>query len=76
MALQAARITGRFAVSAASLSEALEAHARMERQLLKLRSEARREKQMNRRVELNLAVKRMEAEMAAMRAMLEVGEQG
>ena len=37
----------------------------MERELVGLRAQANKEKQMNRRVELNLEIKRLEAEMAA-----------
>lgn len=68
-ALEAARLTGAFAPpesagQAAAVREGLEAHARLERELAALRAQAKREKQLNRRVELNLAIKRLEAKLA------------
>jgi len=39
-------------------------HARLQRELAALRAQAKKEKQMNRRVQLNLAIKRLEAELA------------
>ena len=69
-ALQAASITGKFALpgaadSAAAQREALAAHARLHRDIASLRARAEKETQMNRRVELNLQIKRLEAELAA-----------
>ncbi len=74
MALGAARITGAFAVPdtvdrAVALRDGLDAHDRLNRELIALRAAAEREKQLNRRVELNLEIKRLEAELR------EVGEE-
>jgi hypothetical protein len=68
-ALEASRITGSFpgAVSAAHASmlrDGLDTHARLQRQITALRAQAAKEKQINRRVELNLEIKRLEAELA------------
>ncbi len=78
LAVQAARITGVFAVShtaerTAALREGLEAHARLHRELATLRAQAKREKQLNRRVELNLEIKRLEVELAALNQLLTPG---
>ena len=67
-ALEAATITGAFAVPdtderAAAQRDALAAHARLQRDIARLRAQAQREKQLNRRVELNLAIKRLESEL-------------
>ncbi len=69
-ALEASRITGRFVPpesteQASAMREELDAHARLERDLAILRTKAHKEKQLNRRVELNLEIKRLEAELAA-----------
>jgi hypothetical protein len=69
-ALNAARLNGAFVASddAAAIErrrEALEAHARLMREVTGLRAKANREKQMNRRVDLNVAIQRLEAEIAA-----------
>ncbi len=68
-AFQAAQITGRFVPSTGSESavarrEALVDYDRLARQIAVLRAQAERESQVNRRVELNLEIKRLEAEMA------------
>jgi hypothetical protein len=68
-ALSAARITGAFTVpattaQAAVVREGLETYDCLKRELAGLRTQAKREKQLNRRVELNLEIKRLEAEMA------------
>jgi hypothetical protein len=68
--LEAARITGTFAPPesaerASALREGLDIHARLKRDLAILRARADKEKQLNRRVELNLEIKRLEAELAA-----------
>jgi hypothetical protein len=68
--LEAASITGAFALpenadQAATRREALAAHARLQRDIATLRVQAERETQMNRRVELNLVIKRLENELAA-----------
>ena len=70
-ALAAARITGAFARPAsadhaAAWREGLDAHARIQRDLVSLRARAVKEKQINRRVDLNLEIKRLETELAAL----------
>ena len=75
LALQAARVTGAFAVAAnaeqAGLRrDALQECARLATEIAGLRAAAAREKQMARRVELNLELKRVEAAQAAARANL------
>lgn len=72
---QAAQLTGQYhaasdAEAAAARREALAAHARLERDIALLRAQADRESQMNRRVDLNLEVKRLEAKLADARANL------
>lgn len=74
-ALEAARITGVYAVPGATgageaVRDGLEAHRSMERELVSLRARAKKEKQINRRVELNLEIKRLEGEMAAIAGRL------
>ena len=69
-ALEAARITGTFAAPdsegrSSALRESLDTHARLRRDLAVLRAQAEKEKQLNRRVELNLEIKRLEAKVAA-----------
>lgn len=69
-ALEAARITGSFRLPesperAAAVTEYLGMHARLKRDLAILRARADKEKQLNRRVELNTEIKRLEAELAA-----------
>ncbi len=69
-ALEAARITGVYVPTiaperAVELREGLAARAQLQRELAILRAQATREKQLNRRVELNLNIKRLEAELAA-----------
>ena len=68
-AFQAARITGRFTPSnnsegAAARREALMEYDRMMRQILNMRAQAERESQISRRVDLNLKIKKLEAELA------------
>ena len=68
IALEAAAITGAFAIPetadrAATRREALAAHASLLRDIATMRVQAQRETQMNRRVELNVAIKRLEAEI-------------
>ena len=46
------------------MREGLDAHAQLQRDLTVLRAKAKKEKQINRRVELNLEIKRLEAELA------------
>jgi hypothetical protein len=69
LGLTAAGITGRYvlrgAVAEIDASGEVDAHKALERELVALRARARKERQMNRRVELNLEIKRREAEMMA-----------
>ncbi|MBN2585018.1 MAG: DUF4391 domain-containing protein [Planctomycetes bacterium] len=74
-ALEAARITGTFMPPdspgrAAAMREGLDAHARLQREIAGLRAQAAKEKQINRRVDLNLKIKQLEAELAAARQTL------
>ncbi|MBK9148878.1 MAG: DUF4391 domain-containing protein [Flavobacteriales bacterium] len=67
-AAQAATITGRFRVPKNAeehlqLREALEKVSALERELVQLRAKAKREKQMNRAVKLNLAIKSVERKL-------------
>jgi Domain of unknown function (DUF4391) len=69
-ALEAARLTGIFAPPdsverGSALWDGLDMHARLRRDLGILRARADKEKQLNRRVELNMEIKRLEAELAA-----------
>lgn len=69
-ALEAARITGSFTLPdtadrAAAVQDGLATYARRKRDLAILRARADKEKQLNRRVELNTEIKRLEAELAA-----------
>ena len=75
LALKAARLTGVFrliadADHAAARREALRECARLDAEIARLRASAAGEKQMPRRVELNMEVKRMEAALAAARERL------
>ncbi len=68
-ALEAAQITGAFVLPssgdrAAALREALDSYTRLKREISSLRAQAAKEKQISRRVELNLQIKRLEAEVA------------
>jgi hypothetical protein len=68
-ALIAARLSGAFAASdepgvIERRRKLLEAHARLTRELVSLRTKAAREKQLNRRVEVNLEIQRCEAALA------------
>lgn len=74
-AFQAARITGRLAPStsseaAAARREALVEYDRLVSQIAALRAQAERESQINRRVELNLEIKRLTTGLAEARAQL------
>ena len=67
--LEAAGITGVFAPPdsakrASALSDGLDTHARLRRDIAVLRAQAAKEKQLNRRVDLNLEIKRLEVEIA------------
>ena len=75
LALQAARVTGAFAVAAnaeqaALRRDALQECARLDAEIARLRAAAAKEKQMARRVDLNLELKRVEAAQAAARVNL------
>lgn len=75
IALQAARVTGAFAVAdnaehAAARRDALQECARLDAEVARLRASAAKEKQMSRRVELNLELKRVEAAQTDARANL------
>ena len=75
LALQAARVIGTFAVAAnaeqaAARRDALQECARLDTEIARLRATAAKEKQMARRVELNLELKRVEAAQAVVRANL------
>jgi hypothetical protein len=75
VALLAAQVTGTFSVpsspeDAASRRAALAECARLDAQLAKLRAAAGKERQVARQVELNLEIKRVQAEHAAARAKL------
>jgi hypothetical protein len=73
--LTAAHITGAFAPPrsperAKQLHDDLEAYDQLQREVVALRAQAIREKQLNRRVELNLRIKRLEAELATVKSKL------
>lgn len=75
LALQAARVTGSFSLCAdaelaAVRRKTLEQCARLDGDITRLRASAAKEKQMSRRVELNLEIKRVEAAYAAARGNL------
>lgn len=75
LALQAARISGAFAVAAnaehaIARRDALQEIARLDAEIARLRATAAKEKQISRRVELNLELKRVEAAQAVARAKL------
>jgi hypothetical protein len=71
-ALQAAKITGKLALAADAAGQearrlALADHARLQRDIAALRAQAEKGKQVNRRVDLNLEIKRLEAELGRTR---------
>ena len=73
--LEASRITGTFDLPgtpehASTVREGLDRHTRLQRDLDLLQARAAKEKQMNRRVELNLEIKQLEAELAAIQTEL------
>ena len=75
LALKAARVTGVYRLAAnagdaAARRDALRECARLDAEIARLRAAAAGEKQMPRRVELNMEVKRMEAALAAARTRL------
>lgn len=65
-AMQAGQITGHYTLARdpAARREALAAYARLVREIARLRARAERESQVSRRVELNLALRKLEAELA------------
>jgi uncharacterized protein DUF4391 len=74
-ALEAAQITGTFAPPdstdrASALHDGLNTHARLRREITALRAQTAKEKQLNRRVELNANIKRLEAELVATKKTL------
>lgn len=69
-AFNAARLTGAFAATddqeaIGRRREALDAHARLTKEIEGLRAKAKREKQLSRRVDLNLEIQRRESDLAA-----------
>jgi hypothetical protein len=78
-ALEAAQITGAFALPdsagrGSALREGLDTHARIQREIAVLRAQAEKEKQLNRCVELNLKIKRLETELIAVKEKLKMGD--
>lgn len=74
-AAEAARITGRFHLTAdpaqaAEQREALRECQRLEQETARLRSQAAKERQIAKRVDLNLALQRLQADLNAARARL------
>lgn len=70
-ALNAAQVTGAFVATDDSTAisrrrAALDDHARLTKEIESLRGKAKREKQLNRRVDLNMAIQRLDAELAAL----------
>lgn len=77
-AYRASRITGAFELNSLSREERRSAIAefeRIEREISVLRNQAAKEKQINRRVDINLDVKRIEAQLEAVREQLSIGGQ-
>jgi Domain of unknown function (DUF4391) len=69
-ALEAAQITGTFATPdsadrASAMRDGLDTYNRLQRDLAILRAQAEKERQLNRRVDLNLEIKRLAAKLAA-----------
>ena len=76
--LEAASITGVYnlldsAERSAILREGLETHARLLHELSTLRNQATKEKQINRRVELNMTIKKLEGKLATITSNLATG---
>src|SRR3546814_7952537 len=68
-ALNASRLTGAFAATdngeiVIRRRQALDAHAKMSKEIEVLRGKAKREKHLARRVEMNMEIQRREAELA------------
>jgi len=73
--LEAANITGSFTPPTSTehsttLRDGLANHARLQYELTTLRNHAAKEKQLKRRVELNMTIKRLEAELAELKIFL------
>lgn len=73
--LEAANITGSFtpptsAEHSTTLRDGLANHAQLQYELTTLRNQAAKEKQLNRRVELNMTIKRLETELAELKTTL------
>ena len=80
-ALEACRITGAFSLpGTAEHSEAVRAglddHSRLRRDIITLRAQAEKEKQLNRRVELNLKIRQLEVELESANKKLQFGNVG
>jgi hypothetical protein len=74
-ALNAARLSGAFVATddSAAINQrraALDAHARLAKEIETLRGKAKREKQLSRRVDLNMAIQRLEADLATYKKSL------
>ncbi len=74
-AFEAARVTGVYTPpvtgeQAARLRESLDRHTRLAHEVATLRARAAKEKQLNRRVDLNTAIQALEAELASARQSL------
>lgn len=70
LSLSASRLTGTYTLpqtrhDAVARQGALDDHARFQREIVGLRGKAAKETQINRRVEINLAIQRLEAELGA-----------
>lgn len=75
ISLEAAKITGSFLSPASgdrtsAIREGVDRHAQVRRDLAFLRARAQKEKQLNRRVELNLEIQRLQTELAAIQKAL------
>ena len=75
MALDAALITGHFALPetlerATARRDALAKYAEIGREIVSLRARAKKETQMNRRVELNMSIRRLETELTEIKRAL------
>ncbi len=75
VALEVTHITEEFTTpatpeEAAALHDGLETYARLTREVAVLHAQAKREKQLNRRVELNLQIKRLETEITTIYNMM------
>ena len=70
LSLSASRLTGAYTLpqtrdDAVARHGALDDHARLKREIVGLRAKAAKETQINRRVEINLAIQRLEAELSS-----------